>query len=163
MVYCLFSQIGKHFSQKCKLLKNFSYVRFLICKIYNETNMKQSPTKETEKVSDKNVLDIISLVKETPLTKLSETYQSKFMTKLQERFTDDDEQLFLRSFYCYLNYHSTKDYVIDMDKIWEWLGFTRKDHCKRLLEKEFKENIDFVVTVFAPPQREAKNKNLVVI
>ena len=46
------------------------------------------------------------------------------------------------SFYCYLNY-KTEDFVIDLDDIWKWLGFSQKIRAKELLEKYFKLDIDY--------------------
>ncbi len=45
--------------------------------------------------------------------------------------------MFVSSFYCYLNYHNTKDFVIDLDNVWQWLGFSQKVNAKRVLEKNF--------------------------
>ena len=52
--------------------------------------------------------------------------------------------MFLTSFYGYLNYNSKTDFVIDLDKIWRWLGFSQKVNVKTLLEKQFTENIDYI-------------------
>jgi phage anti-repressor protein len=49
-----------------------------------------------------------------------------------------------------MNYHQTNDYVVDLDKIYQQLGFSRKDHCKRILEKNFTEDTDYKLTV--PPK-----------
>ena len=32
-----------------------------------------------------------------------------------------------------------------MDHVWKWLGFSRKDHCKRLIEKHFVEDVDYKI------------------
>jgi len=53
------------------------------------------------------------------------------------------EQLFVSSIYCFLNHHTTNDYVIDLDNIWPWLGFSQKDAAKRVLEKNFTEGSDY--------------------
>jgi len=87
-------------------------------------------------------INIIKLIEENPNTKLSKPYQGKLINKLKDSFSTDEQQLFISSFYCYLNYKSD-DFVIDLDDIWSWLGFTRKDNTKRLLEKYFKPDIDF--------------------
>ena len=42
--------------------------------------------------------------------------------------------------------------------IWEWLGYSRKDPAKRLLEKSFKENIDYTIN-FAAATSAAKNNS----
>jgi hypothetical protein len=46
--------------------------------------------------------------------------------------------------------------VIDFYNIWKWLGFTRKDNYKRLLEKFFTINIDYKIEKAAPPKRGAQ-------
>ena len=51
--------------------------------------------------------------------------------------------MFIASFYCYLNYDYKNDFVIDLDNIWKWLGFSNKANAKILLEKQFTLNVDF--------------------
>jgi hypothetical protein len=82
-------------------------------------------------------LDIIQLIENNPITKLSGNYNNTFLEKIKSNFTDFEQQLFLSSFYCYLNYHPINDFVIDLDNIWKWLGFFQKENAKRLLEKQF--------------------------
>ena len=81
-------------------------------------------------------LDIINLIENTPITKLSGNYQSKLIEKIKNNFTEYEQQIFLSSFYCYLNY-TKDDFVIDLDNIWKWLGFSQKYNAKILLEKQF--------------------------
>lgn len=92
-----------------------------------------------------DTLDIVSLIEKNPLTRLNRVYNSKFIEKIKANFTDTQQQLFVASFYCYLNYDSKNDFVVDLDDIWKWIGFSRKDHCKRLLEKHFICDIDFKI------------------
>jgi hypothetical protein len=54
-----------------------------------------------------------------------------------------EQQLFVSSCYCYLNYNQSSDFVIDLDNIWKWLGFQQKVKAKILLEKHFTANIDY--------------------
>ena len=82
-----------------------------------------------------NQLDIVKLIEKSPITRLSKTYQNKFINKIKTKFTDSQQQMFAASFYCYLNYDAKKDHIIDFDKIWKWVGFARKDSAKKLLEK----------------------------
>jgi len=96
-------------------------------------------------------LDIVHLIERNPIARFqNSTYQNKLIQKIQQNFTESHQQLFIGSFYCYLNYAKT-DFVIDLDNIWKWLGFTRKDNCKRLLEKYFIIDIDYIVENLAPP------------
>jgi hypothetical protein len=88
-------------------------------------------------------LDIVNLIDNNPIIRLSENYQSNFLTKVKEKFTENEQRLFVSSFYCYLNYNSKADFVIEMGDVWKWLGFSRKEHCKVVLEKHFTLNIDY--------------------
>jgi hypothetical protein len=82
-------------------------------------------------------IDIVNLIESNPIARFNQTYQSKLIEKLQTKFSDYQQQLFLSSFYCYLKYDKLNDFVIDLDDVWEWLGFTNKAHSKRLLKSLF--------------------------
>lgn len=90
-------------------------------------------------------LDIVRVIESTKITKLSNTYNNVLLNKIKEKFTDLEQQLFVSSFYCYLNNHQTNDFVIDLDNIWQWLGFSQKYHSKVSLEKHFKIDIDYKI------------------
>jgi hypothetical protein len=61
-------------------------------------------------------LDIVNLIENNPLIRLKDTYNNKLVEKLKANFSNTEQQLFLSSFYCYLNYDATDDFVIDLDK-----------------------------------------------
>jgi hypothetical protein len=82
-------------------------------------------------------VDIVNLIENNPITKLNGNYQSKLVEKVKNNFTNYEQQLFLSSFYCYLKYDSKNDFVIDLDNVWQWLGFSQKVNAKMLLEKQF--------------------------
>jgi phage anti-repressor protein len=88
-------------------------------------------------------VDIVNLIESNPITKLNGDYQCKLVEKFKENFNNYEQQVFLSSFYCYLNYNSKNDFVIDLDNVWKWLGFSQKVKAKVLLENHFKENIDY--------------------
>lgn len=90
-------------------------------------------------------LNIINLIEKNPITKLSNTYNNKLLKKIKDNFTESQQQLFISSFYCYLNYNQTSDFVIDLDNIWHWLGFNQKYNAKFSLEKNFIINNDYKV------------------
>jgi hypothetical protein len=90
-------------------------------------------------------LDIVNLIENNPLEKLSNDYQTKLLDRIKETFSDSDQQLFIASFYCYLKYDCKTDFIIDMDDVWKWLGFSRRDHCKRVVEKHFTNDIDYKI------------------
>ena len=88
-------------------------------------------------------IDIVNLIEQNPITKLSGNYQNKLVEKVKNNFTDYEQQLFLSSFYCYLKYDSKNDFVIDLDNVWKWLEFSNKAHGKNVLTKHFKVNTDY--------------------
>ena len=60
--------------------------------------------------------------------------------KLREALTGVDASLFVDSFATYLQYGDDDTaHVIDLDAVWEWMGFSRKDHAVRLLDRKFDE------------------------
>ena len=89
-------------------------------------------------------LNIVELIESNPIMKLSQDYNAKMLIKIKSNFTEFEQQLFLSSFYCYLNYHPTNDFVIDLDDVWKWLGFNQKYNAERLLEKYFVINKDYI-------------------
>jgi hypothetical protein len=99
-------------------------------------------------------LNIVELIENNPITKLSSAYNSKLLVKIQESFTDFEQQLFLSSFYCYLNCDQKNDFVIDLDDVWKWLGFNQKEASKRVLERYFVTGNDYKTS--APPAGGAK-------
>jgi hypothetical protein len=88
-------------------------------------------------------LNIVELIEKNPITKLSGSYQNRLINKIKENFNNNDQQLFVGSFYCFLNYNQTTDFVIDLDNVWKWLGFSHKHKAKCLLEKCFLLNRDY--------------------
>jgi phage anti-repressor protein len=101
-------------------------------------------------------IDIVNLIEINPITKLTGNYNSKLIEKVKNNFNNYEQQMFIASFYCYLNYDYKNDFVIDLDNVWKWLGFSQKYHAKYLLEKQFNKNIDF--KIFATEGSVAKNE-----
>ena len=91
--------------------------------------------------------NIVGFIESNPVAKLSSTYNNKLLTKIKDNFSETQQQLFVSSFYTFLNYHPTNDYVIDMDDVWKWLGFTQTAHAKPCLEKNFIVETDYKVLV----------------
>jgi hypothetical protein len=90
-------------------------------------------------------LNIVELIENNPITRLSGTYQNKLLTKIKNNFTDTEQKLFVTSFYCFLNYNPRSDFVIDLDNVWKWIGFSQKVKAKVLLEKYFIINNDYKI------------------
>jgi phage anti-repressor protein len=90
------------------------------------------------------------IVQSTPNVDLSDP----LVRKLQQCLSSEEQQLFIHSFYGYLNYHFENDFVIDLDNIWEWLGYAQKVKAKELLEKHFTKDVDYKVNI----SRSGKNR-----
>ena len=88
-------------------------------------------------------LNIVDLIENNPITRLSNTYQHKLLNKIKANFSENEQQMFVASFYCYLKHDASKDFIIDLDKVWRWLGFSTKQKAKDLLEKIFIKEIDY--------------------
>ena len=92
-------------------------------------------------------LNIVELIEKNPIVNLSDTYNNKLLSKVKITFTETQQKLFISSFYCFLNYNQHNDYVIDLDNIWKWLGFSQKIRAKELLEKYFKLDFDYKINL----------------
>jgi hypothetical protein len=90
-------------------------------------------------------LNFVALLETNQITRLNHEYNNKFVNKIKETFTETQQQLFVSSLYCFLNYHVTNDYVIDLDNIWQWLGFYQKANAKTCLEKYFEIDKDYKI------------------
>ena len=94
--------------------------------------------------------NIVDLIENNPITTLSTTYQNKLLTKIKAKFTESEQQLFVASFYGFLKYDSNNDFVIDLDDVWRWVGFSNKAHSKHLLEKQFVIDKDYKLLLTKP-------------
>jgi phage anti-repressor protein len=88
-------------------------------------------------------LNIVELIEKNPITKLSQKYNNILLAKLQENFNTFEQQLFVASFYCYLNYDKNMEFVVDLDDVWKWLEFSQKFNAIRILEANFKLDVDY--------------------
>ena len=88
-------------------------------------------------------LNIVDLIEKNPITRLSAVYNNKLLLNIQETFTGFEQQLFVSSFYCYLNYDKNLDFVVDLDNVWKWLGFQQKYNARVVLERNFQQDVDY--------------------
>ena len=88
-------------------------------------------------------IDILDIIEKNPISTISNNCNTKLLIKIKENFTSVEQQHFLSNFYCYLNYDNINDFVVDVDNIWKWLGFSSKYNLIRILENFFVKNIDY--------------------
>jgi len=101
--------------------------------------------------------DIVSLIEQNPITKLSGDYHNKLITKIKETFNDSQQQMFVASFFCYLNCDKKNDFVIDLDNVWKWLGFSSKHKAKELLNKSFILDKDYKILLTQTGEQKTPN------
>ena len=77
----------------------------------------------------------MKFILENELPMLSEYGRSVMLNKITEVFSDDEQQLFIKSFVLYIK-HKKTDKVISLEDVWEWIGFARKLNGKTLLVNE---------------------------
>jgi hypothetical protein len=94
--------------------------------------------------------DVVDLIENNPISKLSSTYQNKLLTKIKTKFTETEQQLFVASFYGFLKYDPNNDFVIDLDDVWKWVGFAQKVKATVLLEKHFIIDKDYKKSLYQP-------------
>jgi phage anti-repressor protein len=79
--------------------------------------------------------------------------------KIHTELSFEQKDTFIMNFYSYLSYDTERDFVVDLDNIWQWLGYTRKNDTKKLLEKHFALNKDYQVFLSSErKQRGGHNK-----
>ena len=94
-------------------------------------------------------LDIVKLIENHPISKLTSTYNVKLLDKIKIAFTEAEQQLFIGSFYCYLQYDTKKDFVVDLDNVWKWMGFSQKVRAKEVIERHFIKDTDYKEIAFS--------------
>ena len=104
-------------------------------------------------------LNIVDLIEKNPIVNLSNTYNNKLLSKIKSTFTETQQKLFISSFYCCLNYNRINDFIIDLDNVWKWLGFSQKIRAKELLEKYFKLDIDYKTNLPIKKERNGRGGN----
>ena len=102
--------------------------------------------------------DIVDLIENNPITRLSDVYQDRLLTKIKAKFTEQEQQIFVASFYGFLKYDPKNDYVIDLDDVWKWVGYSSKAHSKNLLEKNFIMNKDYKYLLAQPREQRSHTR-----
>ena len=111
-------------------------------------------------------MDIVEMIENNPIKTLSETYQHTLLERIKSRFSQEEQSMFIASMYGFLNYSRT-DYVIDLDDIWKWCGFTQKKSAKKVLEKNFVIEKDYKCLLYQlvkqDKQHGGKNKEQILM
>ena len=87
---------------------------------------------------------------------------TELLELLREELDTEEQRMFLDGFTAYLSCDARRDFVVDLDDVYEWMGFTRKDHAKTKLTKTLVEGKDYTIInsqFFAPAIAGAKTDN----
>lgn len=104
----------------------------------------------------KTPIDIKTLIQ----TSTIEIYdKTKLVEKLQEHFSDDEQRLYVCNLFLFLNYHPINDFIINLENVWKFIGFSNKANAKRLLKHNFTEDRDYKI-VFIRSDENLKTKDL---
>lgn len=65
---------------------------------------------------------------------------------INEELTYHEKKIYWTHYYCSYLYNDDTDYVIDLDDIWKWLGYSQKKRAKDLLENYFTYNENYKIS-----------------
>jgi hypothetical protein len=89
--------------------------------------------------------------------------KNKLIDKLKEHFTEEEQKLYVANLFIYLNYHHVNDFVVNLDNVWKFIGFSNKANGKRLLKQHFIENRDYKISLTRSDERVHGGQNLETI
>ena len=89
--------------------------------------------------------------------------KTKLISKLEEHFTEEEQKLYVSNLFLYLNYHPVDDFVVNLENVWKFIGFSNKANGKRLLKQHFTENKDYKITLIRSDERVHGGQNLETI
>ena len=79
--------------------------------------------------------------------------KNRLINKLQQHFTDEEQQLYVCNLFLYLNYNPVTDFIINLDNVWKFIGFSNKANAKRLLKHNFIEDRDYKILLIRTDER----------
>lgn len=86
---------------------------------------------------------------------------------LTDKFSTEEEQQFVSHFKLFLAYgDDVSKFVVDVDFVWEWIGFSTKGNCKKSLRKYFVEGSDYIVNLLMPEDKQVHgghNKEVILM
>ena len=99
---------------------------------------------ETFVANSKTPVDIKTLIQTSNIQIYD---QNKLIDKLKEHFTEEEQKLYVTNLFLYLNYHPVDDFVVNLENVWKFIGFSNKANGKRLLKQHFTENKDYKIAL----------------
>jgi len=107
----------------------------------------------------KTPVDIKTLIQ----TSTIEIYdKNKLIDKLEEHFCEEEQKLYVANLFLYLNYHPVNDFVVNLENVWKFIGFSNKANGKRLLKQHFIENRDYKIIFIRSDERKNEGGTTVI-
>lgn len=89
-------------------------------------------------------IDIRTLIQNSSI----EIYEkNNLIDKLKNHFSHDEQKLYVSNLFLYLNHHQLHDFIVNLDNVWKFIGFSNKANAKRLLKHNFTENKDYKISL----------------
>jgi hypothetical protein len=90
----------------------------------------------------KTPIDIKTLIQTSTIDIYDKT---KLVEKLKDNFSEDEQRLYVCNLFLFLHYHPINDFVVNLENVWKFIGFSNKANAKRLLKHNFTENRDYKI------------------
>ena len=98
----------------------------------------------------KTPVDIKTLIQTSTIDIYDKT---KLIEKLKDNFSEDEQKLYVCNLFLFLHYHPINDFIINLDNVWKFIGFSNKGNGKRLLKQHFTENRDYKIALLRSDKR----------
>lgn len=72
---------------------------------------------------------------------------NRLMGMLRAALSSEEQRLFVDHFHMYLNHGRKDDFVVDLDHVFTWMGFTRKDNAKTLVLKHLAPGTQYTMSL----------------
>ena len=108
----------------------------------------------------KTPVDIKTLIQTSSIGIYDKT---KLINKLKDHFSEEEQKLYVANLFLYLNYHPVDDFVVNLETVWKFIGFSNKANGKRLLKQHFTENRDYKISLIRSDERVHGGQNLETI
>jgi phage anti-repressor protein len=90
-------------------------------------------------------IDIKTLINTSTL----EIYnKNRFIDKLQEHFSEEEQRLYVCNLFLFLNYHPINDYIINLEDVYKMIGFANKGNAMKTIKSNFVVDEDYKVVIF---------------
>jgi phage anti-repressor protein len=108
-----------------------------------------------------NAINFNELVKNSNST-LNINVENKMINKLNTTFTEDEQKWYIANLYMYMHYHPTNDYPINLENVFDMIGFANKGNAKRTLDNNFTNNEDYKITILPSEKGQIARENIML-